>query len=269
MRNHYKYSKCPQGSFPYTIKSGDTLYKLAKIYNTTVEDIMRLNPGINPKNLQIGQRICIGEEMQREKCPKGTFEYVIKEGDTFYFLSIRYSTTVEEIMAVNPGVKPEKLQIGQKICIPKASSYPEYPNHRDDRYYRRPKDDRDDRDDRYYKEPEDYRDDKYHKEPVDYRDDKHHREPRDYRDDKCYRDPTDYRDDRHHRDKKDKCDGSFYIIKPGDTLYDIANKYKVRVSEILKENPDIDPNNLKVGQLICIPESDPCDKKPIRKPYKY
>ncbi len=51
--------KCPSGSFPYTIKSGDTLYALARKYNTTVEAIMRINPGIDPNNLQIGQVICI------------------------------------------------------------------------------------------------------------------------------------------------------------------------------------------------------------------
>lgn len=50
---------CPAGTFAYTIRSGDTLYNLAIRYNTTVEAIMRVNPGINPNNLQIGQIICI------------------------------------------------------------------------------------------------------------------------------------------------------------------------------------------------------------------
>ena len=51
--------RCPQGTMSYTIRSGDTLYLLAIRYNTTVEEIMRVNPGINPNNLQIGQVICI------------------------------------------------------------------------------------------------------------------------------------------------------------------------------------------------------------------
>jgi len=242
--------KCPRGSFSYTIRSGDTLYKLAQRYNTTVEDIMRLNPGINPKNLQIGQMICIPKQMQRQ-CPRGTFEYTIKSGDTFYFLSIRYNTTVEEIMAMNPGVAPENLQIGQKVCIPEASFHPKRPDHRDDRHHYW--DDRDHNNDKYYREPK-YPDDKYYKDPKDYRDDEHHRGPKEDKGDK------------HH---KDECKGSFYIIKAGDTLYEIANRYNVRVSEILKENPDLDPNNLKVGQLVCIPDFNKYEKRPIRKPYKY
>ncbi len=54
---------CPPGSFAYTIKSGDTLFALAKRYNTTVAAIMAINPGIDPNNLQIGQVICIPRAM--------------------------------------------------------------------------------------------------------------------------------------------------------------------------------------------------------------
>ena len=50
---------CPAGTQPYTIRSGDTLYNLAIRFNTSVDAIIRANPGINPNNLQIGQVICI------------------------------------------------------------------------------------------------------------------------------------------------------------------------------------------------------------------
>ncbi|NLO88813.1 MAG: DUF3794 domain-containing protein [Clostridia bacterium] len=41
------------------VQRGDTLWKLAKRFNTTVEAIMELNPGIDPNNLRIGQKIRI------------------------------------------------------------------------------------------------------------------------------------------------------------------------------------------------------------------
>lgn len=50
---------CPPGTMPYTVRSGDTFYDLARRYNTTVEAIMRANPNVNPNTLQIGQIICI------------------------------------------------------------------------------------------------------------------------------------------------------------------------------------------------------------------
>jgi LysM repeat protein len=41
----------------YTIESGDTLESIAAAYGTTVEELLRLNPGIDPTSLTVGQRI--------------------------------------------------------------------------------------------------------------------------------------------------------------------------------------------------------------------
>ena len=180
MYNFYETQKCcpncPRGSFSYVIKSGDTLYKLAITYDTTVEAIMRINPGVNPNNLQIGQRICIPEGGTPTECPIGTFAYTIKAGDTLYKLAIEYNTTVEAIMRVNPGIDPNNLRIGQIICIPEGVTPP----------------------------PE--------------------------------------------------CDGMLYTVKPGDTMYGIAQMFNISVAELLRANPGVDPNNLRVGQKICIPK---------------
>lgn len=185
MKDYYEIERaCPSGSFPYIIKSGDTLYQLARTYNTTVEAILAINPGINPNNLQIGQRICIPESITPPPtCPVGTFAYTIKQGDTIYQLARTYNTTVEAILAANPGIDPMNLRIGQVICIPRGVTPP----------------------------PE--------------------------------------------------CDGLYYVVRPGDTLYSIAMRYSVTVAQLIEANPGIDPNNLMVGQLICIPKGEvpiPC-----------
>jgi LysM repeat protein len=44
----------------YTIESGDTLGSVAIKEHTTVEDLLRLNPGIDPQALHVGQRIRVG-----------------------------------------------------------------------------------------------------------------------------------------------------------------------------------------------------------------
>jgi LysM repeat protein len=44
----------------YVIQSGDTLGSVAAKYNTTVEKVMALNPGVDPTSLHIGQRIRVG-----------------------------------------------------------------------------------------------------------------------------------------------------------------------------------------------------------------
>ena len=43
----------------YTIRSGDTLYNLARRYYTTVSAILTANPGVDPANLRVGQRITV------------------------------------------------------------------------------------------------------------------------------------------------------------------------------------------------------------------
>jgi len=47
------------GVIRYTIRPYDTFWMLAQIFNTTVESIMQLNPGVDPHNLQVGQVINI------------------------------------------------------------------------------------------------------------------------------------------------------------------------------------------------------------------
>ncbi|GJM41172.1 MAG: hypothetical protein DHS20C20_14540 [Ardenticatenaceae bacterium] len=44
--------------------------------------------------------------------------YQIESGDTILAIAIRRGTTVEEILALNPAVVPENLQIGQPIILP-------------------------------------------------------------------------------------------------------------------------------------------------------
>ena len=50
--------ECPADTIPYIIKAG-MLYKIALEYDTTVDEILNVNPGIDPYNLIIGSQICV------------------------------------------------------------------------------------------------------------------------------------------------------------------------------------------------------------------
>ena len=51
-------------------------------------------------------------------CPSGATPYTVKSGDTIYSISRRLGTTITAILAVNPGLNPDLIQIGQQICLP-------------------------------------------------------------------------------------------------------------------------------------------------------
>ena len=44
--------------------------------------------------------------------------YTIKTGDTLWGISQQYGIPLDKILAANPGIVPEKLQIGQRINLP-------------------------------------------------------------------------------------------------------------------------------------------------------
>lgn len=46
---------------------------------------------------------------------------------------------------------------------------------------------------------------------------------------------------------------TYYLIRPGDTLYRIAMSFNTSVNSILFANNNINPNNLQIGQLIIVP----------------
>ena len=45
----------------HTVKSGDTLYMIAKMHHISLDALMRANPDIDPYNLRIGTNLCIPE----------------------------------------------------------------------------------------------------------------------------------------------------------------------------------------------------------------
>lgn len=48
--------------------------------------------------------------------------------------------------------------------------------------------------------------------------------------------------------------GIFWRVSAGDTLYTIALARNTTINKLLELNPGIEPNNLQIGQNICLPE---------------
>ena len=93
----------------YVIKPGDTLYNIAKRYNTNVDEIKRIN-NLNTNMLKIGETILIPSTSNYQT-------YVIRTNDTLEGIALKYNTTIEDIMKAN-NLLTDDVTVGQIILIP-------------------------------------------------------------------------------------------------------------------------------------------------------
>lgn len=128
-----------------TVKSGDTLYQLAKQHKTTVDDLARLNGLKMPYTLKIGQKLKVAGEvkvtenitsesdvLQVAKPVTGVqtatkvdlVDVVVGPGDTLYSLSRKYSVPVNDLAVMNNLTPPFNLKVGQKIRVPDLAQAP-------------------------------------------------------------------------------------------------------------------------------------------------
>ena len=150
----------------YVVKSGDTLYSIAKIYGTTVNDIVNSN-NLSSSFLSIGQQLIIPKSSSNQT---PSFTYTIKRGDTLYSIANMFNTSVNEIKRLN-NLTSNFLSIGQILKIPTIDGL---------------------------------------QIPVNYR---------------------------------------TYVVKRGDSLYAIANRYNMTVSELMRLN-NLNSSTLSIGQLL-------------------
>lgn len=105
----------------YTVKKGDSLYEIAKKYNTSVDAIKRYN-NLTTNNLSIGQKIripCNIEDNDDTVMPK-YISYTIKAGDNLYNIAKKYNTTVDKIKRDN-NLQSNNLTIGKILLIEDTS----------------------------------------------------------------------------------------------------------------------------------------------------
>lgn len=110
----------------HTVSAGETLYGIARLYDLTVMDIVRLNSldlqqGIKPGQvLKLGAEEVPGGEARVSK-DDGTaraaeFFHEVKTSDTLYSIARQYNVTIKQIMEWNEK-KDFSLAVGEKLKI--------------------------------------------------------------------------------------------------------------------------------------------------------
>jgi len=213
----------------YVVKTGDTLYSIAKKYGLTLAELKEAN-NLSTNVLNIGQKLIIPTSEPIEEI-EGYETYTVKSGDNLYSIAKKYNTTVNELTTVN-NLLNNNLSIGQKILVPTGKEnveeiYTTYIVKSGDTLYNISN--------------------KYN---VSVNEIKgfNNLVNNNLSIGQILKIPT--------GDIKIEDDSNIiYTVKSGDTLYSIANKYNVNQNEIMDYN-NLTSNLLNIGQQLIIPTSN-------------
>ncbi|MFH0894131.1 MAG: LysM peptidoglycan-binding domain-containing protein [Bacteroidota bacterium] len=112
-----------QAPATHKVKSGETLFAIAKKYKCTVADLKRWN-NLTSDNLQIGKVLKLqGGGVRTNADPnlntsknKNDKYHIVKSGETLSGISKKYGCTVTDIKMWN-GLKTDCIQIGKKLIV--------------------------------------------------------------------------------------------------------------------------------------------------------
>ena len=111
----------------YTIKEGDTLYKISRKNNISLGEILEANMDVNIYNLQVGDKICLPKKMENDNMEnlddvKGKwFVYIVKEGDSLKELLEKFDVDYKDLLNLNNENKIQ-LKPGGVIVMPRRDN---------------------------------------------------------------------------------------------------------------------------------------------------
>ena len=102
----------------YKVQSGDSLWSIAKKFNTTVDKLKEKN-NLKSNLLSIGQILYLPETEDTDTKPNDDTVYIVKSGDTLYSIANKYNTTVSNLKTIN-NLTSNNLYVGQKLKLKPA-----------------------------------------------------------------------------------------------------------------------------------------------------
>ncbi len=112
------------GSTPtsHTVARGETLGRIAQLYNTSVDELVRANPqlGGNPNLIREGQTLSLPQVGANPAA------HTVQQGENLFRIALKYGTDVNTMLAANPqlGGNPNLIRIGQSLNIPAGQQTP-------------------------------------------------------------------------------------------------------------------------------------------------
>lgn len=113
------------GNTYYTVKSGDTLTKIAREHDMSVSELRDLN-NLEGDMISVGQQLTVREtrsapsvsENSEESTPQGKFViYRTKQGESGPDILRKFEMSETEFNALNPGIDINRVSSGQQITV--------------------------------------------------------------------------------------------------------------------------------------------------------
>lgn len=95
------------------IKEGDTVYRIANLYQVNARSIIEENGLKAPFKLLVGQILTL---------PPEKLFHMVKEGETLYGLAMRYDVDLNTLVKINNMLPPYKLSVGYNLRIPRLGA---------------------------------------------------------------------------------------------------------------------------------------------------
>lgn len=111
-------------TFTHTIAKGETLYQIAKKYNVSAEDVIRLNPGVEKgiqENtvLQIPNNNSISYLLKKNDVSAIAYtKHQVTAKETLFSIARQYNVSVKDLDELNTDLLKDGLKIGQEILLP-------------------------------------------------------------------------------------------------------------------------------------------------------
>ncbi|MEG7335295.1 C40 family peptidase [Bacillus sp. 0102A] len=119
-------SSSSSSSSTYTVKSGDSLWKISKTYGMTVSELKKMN-GLKSDLLRIGQVLKLKGSTSSSSfssskvSTSSTSTYKVKRGDSLSKIAKQYGTTVSKLKSLN-GLKSDVIYVNQVLKVKGTST---------------------------------------------------------------------------------------------------------------------------------------------------
>jgi LysM repeat protein len=110
----------------YTVQAGDTLFRIALRFDTTVQALMELNGLGDPNTIWVGQNLLVRgtRAVETPATTAGTGSYTVQPGDFLGAIALRFNTTVAALTSLNNIVNPDLVYVGQTLLVPGGAAAP-------------------------------------------------------------------------------------------------------------------------------------------------